>query len=139
MRHDVRVIARFGDCEIDLDRLEVRSAGEIVAVEPQVFDVLSYLLEHRDRLVSKEELLDNGWGDRFVTESRGQIVDDHGDLFVGHTTDVLAADGDASSGLVAAAGQRVDVPAQQQQEEEGDEGHDRPCPGGHLPELGAKS
>ena len=63
------MIARFGDCAIDLDRLEVRSSGEVVAVEPQVFDVLSYLLEHRDRMVTKEELLDNVWGDRFVTES----------------------------------------------------------------------
>ena len=69
MRHDERVIARFGDCEVDLDRLEVRAAGETVGVEPQVFDVLSYLLEHRERMVTKEELLDNVWGDRFVTES----------------------------------------------------------------------
>ena len=69
MGHDVNVIARFGDHEVDLDRLEVRASGDVVAVEPQVFDVLSYLVEHRERLVTKEELLDNIWGDRFVTES----------------------------------------------------------------------
>jgi pimeloyl-ACP methyl ester carboxylesterase/DNA-binding winged helix-turn-helix (wHTH) protein len=40
-----------------------------VAVEPQVFDVLVYLVRHRDRVVSKEELLDEVWGDRFVSES----------------------------------------------------------------------
>ncbi len=34
-----------------------------------MFDVLRYLVEHRDRVVAKEELLDNVWGDRFVSES----------------------------------------------------------------------
>ena len=38
-------------------------------VEPQVFDVLVYLIRHRDRVVTKAELLDNVWGDRFVSES----------------------------------------------------------------------
>lgn len=38
-------------------------------MEPQVFGVLCYLAEHRDRLVTKEELLDNVWGDQFVSES----------------------------------------------------------------------
>ncbi len=65
----VEVIARFGQCEVDFDRVEIRLAGALVRVEPQVFDVLSYLLEHRERLVTKEELLDNVWGDRFVSES----------------------------------------------------------------------
>ena len=63
------MIAAFGDFEVDLDRLEIRRRGVLVAVEPQVFDVLSYLLEHRERMVRKEELLDNIWGDRFVSES----------------------------------------------------------------------
>jgi DNA-binding winged helix-turn-helix (wHTH) protein len=38
-------------------------------MEPQVFDVLAFLISHRDRVVSKEELLDSVWGDRFVSES----------------------------------------------------------------------
>jgi pimeloyl-ACP methyl ester carboxylesterase/DNA-binding winged helix-turn-helix (wHTH) protein len=38
-------------------------------VEPQVFDVLVYLIRHRQRVVPKSELLDNVWGDRFVSES----------------------------------------------------------------------
>ncbi len=38
-------------------------------MEPQVFDVLAYLIDHRDRIVPKVELLDNIWGDRFVSES----------------------------------------------------------------------
>ena len=59
----------FADVEIDRDRYEVRRGGEVVAVEPQVFDVLAYLLDHRDRVVTKDELLDAVWGDRFVSES----------------------------------------------------------------------
>ena len=41
----------------------------MVPVEPQVFDVLSYLVARRERVVAKTELLDNIWGDRFVSES----------------------------------------------------------------------
>ena len=59
----------FDACELDVQRLELRRDGQGVAVEPQVFDVLVYLLRHRDRVVSKEELLDEVWGDRFVSES----------------------------------------------------------------------
>lgn len=59
----------FGDVVIDLDNYELYRAGEAVATEPQVFDVLCYLIEHRDRVVGKVELLESVWGDRFVSES----------------------------------------------------------------------
>ena len=59
----------FADVELDLDRYEIRRQGSAVPVEPQVFDVLAYLAAHGGRVVSKEELLDNVWGDRFVSES----------------------------------------------------------------------
>jgi DNA-binding winged helix-turn-helix (wHTH) protein/tetratricopeptide (TPR) repeat protein len=60
---------RFGTCELSFERLELRRDGQVVPVEPQVFDVLAYLLVHRDRVVPKAELLDEVWGDRFVSES----------------------------------------------------------------------
>jgi predicted ATPase/pimeloyl-ACP methyl ester carboxylesterase len=63
------VIFEFEGFELDTDRFELRTGGEASHVEPQVFDVLRYLVEHRDRVVPKEELLDNVWGDRFVSES----------------------------------------------------------------------
>jgi pimeloyl-ACP methyl ester carboxylesterase/DNA-binding winged helix-turn-helix (wHTH) protein len=63
------VVYEFGDIEIDPGIHEVRRAGEVVAVEPQVFDVLAHLIEHRDRTVTKEQLLDAVWGNRFVSES----------------------------------------------------------------------
>ena len=60
---------RFGEFEVDLDRFEIRRGTETRHLEPQVFEVLTYLARHRDRLVSKEELLDEVWGNRFVSES----------------------------------------------------------------------
>jgi pimeloyl-ACP methyl ester carboxylesterase len=59
----------FNDCEVDTARFQVRRNGSPVHVEPQVFDVLAYLIVHRDRVVPKTELLDMIWGDRFVSES----------------------------------------------------------------------
>jgi DNA-binding winged helix-turn-helix (wHTH) protein/tetratricopeptide (TPR) repeat protein len=63
------VTVRFGDCELSVERVELRRADTIVGLEPQVFDVLAYLLRHRDRVVPKTELLDKIWGNRFVSES----------------------------------------------------------------------
>ncbi|MEV6489021.1 alpha/beta fold hydrolase [Actinoplanes sp. NPDC051633] len=60
---------RFGRLELDTGAFELRSAGRKVEVEPQVFDVLAYLLAHRGRVVSKEELLTAVWRGRFVSES----------------------------------------------------------------------
>jgi predicted ATPase/DNA-binding winged helix-turn-helix (wHTH) protein len=60
---------RFANVELDVPALTLRVDGEAVHTQPQVFDVLAYLVLHRDRVVSKNELLDNVWGDRFVSES----------------------------------------------------------------------
>jgi len=60
---------RFGGVELETDAYELRSGDRLVDVEPQVFDVLAYLVRHRDRVVPKTELLDEIWGDRFVSES----------------------------------------------------------------------
>lgn len=60
---------RFGACVLDVDRRELRRDDALVHVEPQVFDVLAYLVAHADRVVPREELLDEIWGSRFVTES----------------------------------------------------------------------
>jgi predicted ATPase/DNA-binding winged helix-turn-helix (wHTH) protein len=63
------VILRFGDCELDLARVVLRRDGREVKVEPQVFDVLAYLVQHRGAVVRKEQLLDDVWRSRFVSES----------------------------------------------------------------------
>jgi pimeloyl-ACP methyl ester carboxylesterase/DNA-binding winged helix-turn-helix (wHTH) protein len=59
----------FDGCYLDPARVELRRDGELVHVEPQVFDVLAFLLAHRDRVVTKSELLDDVWGSRFVSDS----------------------------------------------------------------------
>ncbi len=63
------MIVRFDDCELDLGRVRLRRGGSDVRIEPQVFDLLSCLIEHRGEVVRKEQLLDQVWGDRFVSES----------------------------------------------------------------------
>ena len=63
------MIVAFEDLELDLSQVELRRSGVRVPVEPQVFEVLAYLVRHRDRVVPKEELMDNVWGGRFVSEA----------------------------------------------------------------------
>jgi len=65
MTTDLPVYA-FADCELDMRAHELRRAGTPVHVEPQTFAVLAYLVAHRDRVVTKDELLDAIWGHRFV-------------------------------------------------------------------------
>jgi DNA-binding winged helix-turn-helix (wHTH) protein/tetratricopeptide (TPR) repeat protein len=60
---------RFEDFELDTEAFELRRTGESVRVEPQVFAVLAYLVARRDRLVSRDELLDEVWGTRFVSDA----------------------------------------------------------------------
>jgi DNA-binding winged helix-turn-helix (wHTH) protein len=63
------MIYTFGEWELDVGRYELRSAGKSVKLEPQVFSVLAYLVEHRDRVVSKQELLTHLWPDQFIGDS----------------------------------------------------------------------
>jgi pimeloyl-ACP methyl ester carboxylesterase/DNA-binding winged helix-turn-helix (wHTH) protein len=59
----------FDNHTLDVDRRELRNAGALVALEPQVFDLLVYLLKNRDRVVSKDDLIDGVWDGRIVSES----------------------------------------------------------------------
>jgi pimeloyl-ACP methyl ester carboxylesterase/DNA-binding winged helix-turn-helix (wHTH) protein len=63
------MILCFADCEIDLDRREFTRAGHAIHVEPQVFDLLVYLIANRERVVSKDEILDAVWNGRIVSET----------------------------------------------------------------------
>ena len=60
---------RFAELELDLALFELRRGRIRIPLEPQAFDVLVYLINHRDRIVSKEELMDQIWGGRFVSEA----------------------------------------------------------------------
>lgn len=59
----------FAGHEMDLRRQELKRGGEIVHVEPQVFDLLLHLVRNRDRVVSKDELFDIVWNGRIVSEA----------------------------------------------------------------------
>jgi TolB-like protein len=63
------MIFSFGDCEIDVERRELKRAKISVHVEPQVFDLLVYLVQNRDRVVSKDDLIAAVWGGRIVSDS----------------------------------------------------------------------
>jgi TolB-like protein len=64
-----RVRLHFEKCVLDTDRRELRRDETAVPVQPQVFDLLLYLIENRDRVVTKDDLLDAVWHGRIVSES----------------------------------------------------------------------
>ena len=63
------MIHRFGRCTLDVERRELRHGEAVVPVEPQVFDLLRYLIVNRDRVVSRDDLLSAVWRGRIVSES----------------------------------------------------------------------
>lgn len=62
-------VLRFGDCEFDTDRRELRRDGEVVPLEPRVFALLLYLIEQRHRAVDKDEIQDTVWAGMIVSET----------------------------------------------------------------------
>ena len=67
MGHNVLFL--FDNYVLDCQRRELRASNGPVALEPQVFDILVYLIENRDRVVSKDDLIASVWGGRIVSES----------------------------------------------------------------------
>lgn len=59
----------FANHVLDTDRRELRRGSEAVSVEPQVFDLLVHLVENRDRVVSKDDLIASVWAGRIVSDS----------------------------------------------------------------------
>ena len=59
----------FADHTLDTERRELYRGSEPIAVEPQVFDLLIYLMENRHRVVSKDDLIASVWGGRIVSDS----------------------------------------------------------------------
>ena len=63
------LLYRFEDYALDTDRRELRRANKLISVEPQVFDILEYLIQNRERVVSKDDLIASIWNGRIVSES----------------------------------------------------------------------
>jgi TolB-like protein/tetratricopeptide (TPR) repeat protein len=62
------VIYRFHDLTLDTESLELRHGDKIVPVEPQVFRLLTHLVEKRSRVVSKDELIEVIWDGRAISD-----------------------------------------------------------------------
>lgn len=63
------MIYRFETCLLHRDRRELRREGALLALEPQVFDLLAYLIENRHRVVTRDDLMKAVWDGRIVSEA----------------------------------------------------------------------
>jgi DNA-binding winged helix-turn-helix (wHTH) protein len=59
----------FGDHRLDIERRELWCGANIIDLEPKAFDLLAFLVLHRDRVVTKDDLLQGVWDGRIVSES----------------------------------------------------------------------
>lgn len=64
------VVMTFGNMEIDLGRRELRVDGKAIPCKPREFDLLTFLGQHKGRVLSRELILDRVWGWGFVGDSR---------------------------------------------------------------------
>lgn len=63
------VIYRFADFELDLAKFELRLQGAVQPLEPQVFHLLALLVENRERVLSRDEIIEKVWDGRVVTDA----------------------------------------------------------------------
>lgn len=63
------MIFRFNSCELNTENFTLQVNGVTQSVEPHVFDLILYLIDHRDRLVSRDELFKNLWANREVCDA----------------------------------------------------------------------
>lgn len=63
------MLLTFGEYELDTELFKLLHNGQTRKLEPQVFDLLLYLAQHRDRIISRQELMDKLWACKVVTES----------------------------------------------------------------------
>jgi TolB-like protein len=63
------MIYLFEQFQLDAAKVELRADGAPIAIEPQVFALLRFLLENRERVVTKDEIIERIWDGRFVSES----------------------------------------------------------------------
>ncbi len=62
------MIFGFDDFQLNTQLREIRRAGNIVEVQPQVFELIAYLVENRDRVVSKDEVIEHVWDGRIISD-----------------------------------------------------------------------
>ena len=116
---------RFGDHVLDIARRELRRGGEPVALQPQVFDLLVYLIRNRDRVVTKDDLVSAVWGGRCrglsFDELAGYALEDDRLLLGG-------GKGDAERACAATKSRRPSVASSCGHEAADGKRWRRPCP-----------
>ncbi|ANN66999.1 winged helix-turn-helix domain-containing tetratricopeptide repeat protein [Bordetella bronchialis] len=121
----------FEDCTLDTDRRELFRSAQVVPTTPQVFDLLVYLACNRQRVVTRDDLLDGVWGGRIVSEStlashinaaRKAVGDDGQQQRVIRTVprkgfrfvaDVRKVDLETAESAAASAGPRAEPPTEE--------------------------
>jgi DNA-binding winged helix-turn-helix (wHTH) protein len=63
------MIYTFGECTLDDQLYQLYRAGTVVKVEPKAFDLLAYLIAHRDRAIARDELFEHLWPGQIVSEA----------------------------------------------------------------------
>ena len=63
------MLYRFDSCELDVAKAELRNGGAVTPLEPQVFALLVLLIENRDRLVTRDEMIEKVWDGRVVSDA----------------------------------------------------------------------
>src|SRR6476646_9090510 len=63
------VLFRFSDYILDTSRRELRCGDRSIEVEPQVLDLLIYLIKNNDRVITKDDLIGSVWGGRVVSDT----------------------------------------------------------------------
>ena len=64
-----KLIYQFNKITLDTAQYRLSLAGKLISVEPQVFDLLAYLIKRKERVVTRGELLENLWQGKVVTDS----------------------------------------------------------------------
>ena len=65
----LQLVYEFDDFELDIPAFELRHSGVPVPTEPQVFEVLAFLVENAGKVLTKDEILDRVWPERYVSEA----------------------------------------------------------------------
>lgn len=68
-------VSRFGECEVDFDRAELRRSGQLIEITPQELRLLGAFLQNRGRVLSRKQLIDAAWGHGIAVTDR--VVDTH--------------------------------------------------------------
>ena len=63
------MLLTFRDYELDTRLFALRCGGQVCQVEPLVFNLLTYLAQHRERIVTRQELMDTLWAGKVVSDS----------------------------------------------------------------------